>query len=617
MACVSECKGKSKSQCEDDPLCSYVSDKFCRLSSAYKMTPPDCVPTKKSMYADLTASRKKEIAEFKEIFKTPAAKKTPTKKAPKPELTESRKKEIAAFKEIFKNPAAKKTPTKKAPKPELTESRKKEIAAFKKIFKNPQTKKARKIPEGPPLAPVPDAIDQKFAEEVVHKPMDVAEFRKKISSHKIARFIHSNRTRKNLSHLKVVCSDSDVCIAFGTEANKIKQHFEHFNNFALIRQPLRTFGSVSNNGFVKHLVFEKGDYVANAVLKSSVKVTSDNLLYEGMVGMYLNKMGRQFPCFVDTYGIYKYNMNTPAYSEMMKRKLTPPGILTHGLTRLRNIDTAAIAESCANPRTMSVLIQYLKNAKTLKDSLTPEFIHIDLMTTLFQVYLPLSIMKDEYTHYDLHHDNVLLYEPVVGKYIQYNYHFPDGRMIRFKSRYIVKIIDYGRSFFNDDENETITGNSARLYTQLCRSCVRCGEDKGFPFFEKTNLANNYYICSQKKNVSHDLVLLNYMRYFIKHIMYSAQSVNELNRNPVFKQFIEKLHFGNPQSNAFSYGTPEIVRSGLPAAINNVSDASAELENIIHNAMFSAYNDENYSNMDSLGELNVYTDGRPMRFVPAA
>jgi hypothetical protein len=117
---------------------------------------------------------------------------------------------------------------------DLTASRKKEIAAFKKIFKNPQTRKARKIPVGPPLARVPNVDAQKFAEEVVHAPADVAEFRKKISTHKIARFIHSNRTRKNLSHLKVVCSDSDVCIAFGTEANKIKQHFEHFNNFEIL-----------------------------------------------------------------------------------------------------------------------------------------------------------------------------------------------------------------------------------------------------------------------------------------------------------------------------------------------------------------------------------------------
>lgn len=59
--------------------------------------------------------------------------------------------------------------------------------------------------------------------------------------------------------------------------------------------------------------------------------------------------------------------------------------------------------------------------------------------------MPLATLANTFTHYDLHPSNVLLCEPVLGKY--YKYILNDRTVVEFKSKYIVKIIDYGRSFF--------------------------------------------------------------------------------------------------------------------------------------------------------------------------
>ena len=112
-----------------------------------------------------------------------------------------------------------------------------------------------------------------------------------------------------------------------------------------------------------------------------------------------------------------------------------------------------------------------------------------------------------------------------------------------------------------------------------------------------------------------MVLFEYIRFFMKHKLYSAESIQELNQNAVFMQLINKVNFKTLRGKQLSFGTPEITKSGLPKKINNVNDLCAELESSIHNAMFAAYNDSHYADMTTLGDLHIYTDGRPMRFVP--
>ena len=109
--------------------------------------------------------------------------------------------------------------------------------------------------------------------------------------------------------LNSICSDSGVCIAFGKQAKRISKHFNGFVNFEYVIS-VDQIGPTTINGFVKEITYEHFGYKANAILKSSNKKDSDNLLFEYLVGQYINKQCMVFPCFIETYGWYQYNTST-------------------------------------------------------------------------------------------------------------------------------------------------------------------------------------------------------------------------------------------------------------------------------------------------------------------
>jgi len=465
----------------------------------------------------------------------------------------------------------------------------------------------------------------------------IAEFRERVkkanATRKIKKFFKKHQNKRRAHFLKAICSDADVCMAFGTEAAKIKKHFDNFDNFDLITKPAKQIGSESSNGFVKDLTYEKDGYVANAILKSSASDYADNLLYEGLVGQFLNKQGRRFPCFVETYGIYQYD--PPAYLEMRTNKLSDPMVLKMGLKKIPVVHPVHLSFACKHSRYMAVLIQHLNDAMPFNDFLSDDrFIRDDLLSVLYQVYMPLALLSNEFTHYDLHYNNVLLYEPVKGKYIHYHYHITDyvggGPPITtsFKCKYIAKIIDYGRSFFNDMENHTFTGRSEGIYTETCSApgCIMCGQFNGFSKLApktKPELAKASFIFSQKANQSHDLRLLYMAICELKRRMKTHVA------DPSFIHVLEKVTYGagitlnaekkallkKHPNNWIYYGTKENMSSGLPRRVNNVTDAYIELERLISYSWAQASNDINYYGLAKLGDLHIYDDGRPMRYVP--
>jgi hypothetical protein len=245
------------------------------------------------------------------------------------------------------------------------------------------------------------------------------------------------------------------------------------------------------------------------------------------------------------------------------------------------------------------------------------------------------MLSNDFTHYDLHYDNVLLYEPVKGKYIHYHYHMPDyvtggpDIIVSFKCKYIAKIIDYGRCYFNDKENTSFTGSSRGIYTEVCaqKECVNCGNKQGFRWLEKPKLkkqlAINSFICSQIANQSHDLRLLYMVYYELKRRFKTAVAHYSILR------VLDKINYGigitlnkdqkaemkkNP-NNWIYYGTQEVIASALPRKINNVTDAYSELERLITDPWSQSINDIHYAPLTKLGDLHIYDDGSPMRYVP--
>jgi len=461
---------------------------------------------------------------------------------------------------------------------------------------------------------------------------EIREFTNKVHTRRLERFMkkidpHKLRANVRAKYLNAICSDSGVCIAFDKEVNKIKKHFGGFVKFDNVSS-LRKIGAVSANGFVKELEYENAGYRAHAVLKSSTKPSGDNLYYEYLVGEFINLATKHLPNFVETYGVYKYNSG-PEYEEM--KKLTAGKDELSGLSIIRTPSDQKLGTSqaqyqkkhdflktaCQHSLHMSVLIQHIKDAKTLLAKCQDrEFVFYDLPFMLFQVYWALCVLADNFTHYDLHTENVLIYEPVKDSYIQYFYHFKNGTVIPFKSAYIAKIIDYGRSYYDykgsDAEHQPleIEDESKYVYKEVCKipECKpSCGYNYGFGWFKP-----NDDLCSQRSNASHDLRLL-YMLHKSGNDYKDPAYVKMCDNVKTFATPLHELCKKVKYKSMFS--TPEDNTYGYPTKINNIDDAFYSLNDFIQRMDYMESNQIRYATKTKLGEMHIY-DGRPLEYISA-
>lgn len=412
--------------------------------------------------------------------------------------------------------------------------------------------------------------------------------------------------------LQAVCSDSGVCIAFGKERKKIFDFFDGFTQFGYLKS-IKAIGAVSANGFVKELEYEREGYKAHAILKSSRQKNADNLMYEYLIGATINNvLLKFFPCFIETYGHYRYR-NESDWKQFQAAK--PGNEDLNSMLIPYKKGSINFPESCKYSKTVCVLVQHIKGAASIGDKVIknpPDFNYIinDLLYSFYQVYYTLAMVYSNFTHYDLHPDNVILYKPVDGKYIEFHYHLRDGTIINFKSQYIVKIIDYGRCFLNNKGGL----NSVSYYTSICAKDINaecnqngetCGNESGYGWLEPVMEDWNYYISSTKSNPSHDLRLLNDLKDRMPWDDEPFKSSTRINN-----------HMNNILSSVVytgKYGTPPVV--GNFKKIEDVTDAEAFIRRAIEDPGQAKANDAYYAGMEKLGDLHVYAS-KLMEFVPA-
>jgi hypothetical protein len=175
-------------------------------------------------------------------------------------------------------------------------------------------------------------------------------------------------------------------------------------------------------------------------------------------------------------------------------------------TRLDNLFTIVdnLEPICDGPMDYGLLIQCIKYGKTFKSMNTSfkknpyEYFHLDVPAILFQIYFCIHAMflnGTYFVHQDLHLENVLLYKLSYGA-IQYEYIMGDRKII-IKSNYIVKLIDYGRSYCID---------SPEFFEKIKKNCKK---RHGF-FLHKKPIDYNH------PNVSIDLRLLNQFKNFMNN-----------------------------------------------------------------------------------------------------
>jgi hypothetical protein len=450
---------------------------------------------------------------------------------------------------------------------------------------------------------------------------------KKNATRKIIKFFRKTGEKRTTAYLKALCSDSGVCIAFGTNRTKITNFFDGFNNFKYVEPPIKSIGKPSNNGFVKEIKYKRNDYNAYAVLKSSAAEDSDNLVYEYIVGQFINQQCLYYPCFLETYGLYFYK-DLAKWKHIRDTKVILANVLENSLELQNSIN---YAKMCSQSKYAAILIQHLKDVTPLEDVIeksNPKSISAicyDLLYILYQVYMPLAELKNNFTQYDLHGGNVLLYEPVKGKHIQYHYHVDNGKIVSFNSPYIVKIIDYGRSFFQYKKYIPGQDNSPDIYAKLCaepkckgKQGEPCGVEQGFEWMEAPLSSENYFISSQVPNMSHDLRLLYNITDSIK--ANKPKSSNTPQEKSMYKtlttRILDIVQYGHGiKGDEKRFGTDINKTLGFPDKINNVMDAERALQEIIlEDPLASLMNEQKYPIENKIGDIHVYTDGSPMKFI---
>ncbi len=418
--------------------------------------------------------------------------------------------------------------------------------------------------------------------------------------------------------LNVACKNPGNCLALGAYGSYIKQYFENFRNLSLVdTMKMKRIGSVSSNGFIVEMPFIKNNFTAYTALKCAADAHSDNLFYEYYVGkFFINKYFNIFPCFVETYDCYRFINGKASWTELKDLKNKNNMILTDIINRKivseeritsrnnhDNEDSAWFKMSCVENKDLSVLIQHFDNFHSVHDELRDNifiFQH-EIFNILYQVYFPLTILKDVYTHYDLHADNVFLYKPYEGdKYIQMRYHLLSGRIIEFPSEYIVKIIDYGRNYFNN--GMTNTRKIIRDYIRNNDLCnPDCGFNVGYGAIQGNECDPNtdfHWVFPNKKNISHDLRFA--FRFFdLLKIMFKAIDVFVYGGFPV-------THKG-----MLLYGTPEKLGGNSRTIYNIVNLRDCIEENIDKYNMPT--NQKYDATWKKVAIMDIYEDQRPYTY----
>jgi len=158
------------------------------------------------------------------------------------------------------------------------------------------------------------------------------------------------------------------------------------------------------------------------VIKITNDPKDDTLPHEAIIGMgAINKLRDKIPNFMHTYGAFM---------------CSPPVLDKEG----------KVIAWCPN-KTDSVAYLVLEN---IQDSTGLDYLAWDLNEDEFlQIYLQVlnalnvAYKEFDFTHYDLHAGNVIIqrlsYDVLIPFYL------PDGRTLYIKTRYLIRIIDYGMS----------------------------------------------------------------------------------------------------------------------------------------------------------------------------
>jgi len=392
-------------------------------------------------------------------------------------------------------------------------------------------------------------------------------------------------------YLNKIYKNYDFWMIFNTENKYIIDFFE-FSTFKYIIDPIKLI-NLSKNGFVNQIKYKNMEYNANALLKTSLNKVNDSLFYEYLVGKKINSWKNIVPSFIETYGLYYHKKNI---IKNLKNDLIDFQEFKNTMEQKQDNEInenfiETLKFMCENSDKISTLSQFLENATTLKQFMLDDKPD-DLLLILYMIYATLNTLKDKFTHYDLHSENVLIYIPIKDYYIEYHYIYNDNSKINFKSPYIAKIIDYGRTYI-EDVSQKINDKKTEIDYNKC----------GFKFFKPID---NYSALSlYTLNPYYSLQLLNSVKFNYNKLAenikkkYSADLIALINDT----NFDKKKDPSKP---------PDVKDANK---IYDVEDAFLELTKLMKK-LDNSRNVDNIIGMNKIGDLYIYINGqKDMKFIP--
>lgn len=461
-------------------------------------------------------------------------------------------------------------------------------------IRNPKTRKCTKIN-------LPEKKDNKY--ELILKRF-VNKIKKDIKDQPNVPGVVRKHRKLEISYLKSMCGDVGICLSLNNNYNKIMKMFNNFTDFQYLVGSPREISSGANGSiriskFVKTV--DNVSFYSYVTLKVPKSIVSDNLAYEYFVGhLFVNYFCKYFPVFVQTYGLYRINkdirmrFNHPAIAtvNILKKRLE------EGMTLIDPLNNEAdLMSVCSSSNFLCLSGQFYNNYTTFRSYVETKTDkdYSDVPFILFQLYYTLHHVRMFFTHYDLHYENIGLVKLPDGYHVDYEYNVVyNGQpaVINFKSKYIVKIIDYGRCYFTSQTPPYHT--SKELIKNIIQKNNLC--------FNKLEFTNTN-IDSRVKNESSDLRFL--------HMIHNTLS--QIFKNyPILKNTISKMLFKGP------YSTPENLTHLGDGIIRNVTDAYTYLADylITNTDNSNGLNDASYVGSNSLGTLKVYDITKAMEFIPS-
>ena len=207
---------------------------------------------------------------------------------------------------------------------------------------------------------------------------------------------------------------------------------KEFNDFPLdiVVQNYEQLSTNSKNGDLTKLRVQNKDYLFKTPQETNHSFKADNLMYEYLIGLFLNKYVEQFPSIVRTLTLL----------DIAKRNVINNDAL--------NIN----AQTCEKVNDFALITDFFDDSQTLEqlleDDVKDDNINIsfaDLAKIYYQIYGPLAALDGHFSHNDLHLRNIMvktLSEPVTFIYVN------GVKTVTFTTKYLAKMIDYGRGIIH-------------------------------------------------------------------------------------------------------------------------------------------------------------------------